>query len=86
VTVYAGLSDRDTIENDVPLTMSVFQSKEVRLFSDHSESQKKTWEELTAAAATETDPEELAMILEELLAALEERERVQLLEHNPSPS
>ena len=56
------------------------------MFSDNSKLQKRTWEELTAAAATQTDREELDMILEQLLAALEERERVQLMEHNPSPS
>jgi hypothetical protein len=38
---------------------------------------EKTWEDLTAAAATETDPEKLGTILEEILAALEERQRTQ---------
>ena len=47
---------------------------------------KRTWEELTTAASTKTDPEELATILEEMLAALEEREQAHSLLHNPSPS
>ena len=38
---------------------------------------KKTWEELTAAASMETDAEKLGTILEEILAALEERQRTQ---------
>jgi hypothetical protein len=38
---------------------------------------EKTWEELTTAAAMETDPEKLGTILEEILAALEERQRTQ---------
>lgn len=42
----------------------------------HSDKQaKKTWEELAAAASTETDPEKIAKIAEEIFAALEERER-----------
>ena len=36
---------------------------------------KKAWEELTAAAAMETDPEKLGTIMEEIFAALEERQR-----------
>jgi hypothetical protein len=58
--------------------------KEVRVFSDPMP-RKRTWDELTAAASTVTDPEELATILEEMLAALEEREQAQTLVHNPSP-
>jgi len=38
---------------------------------------EKTWEELTAAASLETDPEKLGTILEEILAALVERQRTQ---------
>jgi hypothetical protein len=59
--------------------------KEVRVFSDLMP-RKRTWEELTTAASTKTDPEELATILEEMLAALEEREQAHALVHNPSPS
>jgi len=44
---------------------------------------KKTWEELTAAASTETDAEKLAVIMEEIFAALEERERSLFLSQNP---
>ena len=54
------------------------------MFSDPMP-RKRTWDELTAAASTVTDPEELATILEEMLAALEEREQAQTLVHNPSP-
>jgi hypothetical protein len=43
------------------------------MLSDGPKRLKKTWEELTAAAAMETDPEKLGTILEEILAALEER-------------
>lgn len=45
------------------------------MLSDGSRQRKKTWEELTSAASKETDPEKIAMIAEELFAALEERER-----------
>jgi hypothetical protein len=45
------------------------------MLSDRPKRLKKTWEELTAAASTETDPEKLGTILEEILAALEERQR-----------
>jgi len=41
------------------------------------------WEELVAAASMETDPEKLATMLEEIFAALEERERTLSLRHNP---
>jgi hypothetical protein len=41
--------------------------------SDGPQRLKKTWEELVAAASTETDPEKLAMTMEEIFAALEER-------------
>ena len=47
------------------------------MFSEDRKPHKKTWEELTAAASTKIDPQELASILEEMLAALEERERAQ---------
>jgi hypothetical protein len=43
------------------------------MLSDSPKRLKKTWEELTAAASMETDPEKLGTILEEILAALEER-------------
>jgi len=43
------------------------------MLSDGPKRLKKTWDELTAAASTETDPETLGTILEEILAALEER-------------
>jgi hypothetical protein len=45
------------------------------MLSDSPKRLKKTWEELTAAASMETDPEKLGTILEEILAALEERQR-----------
>jgi len=47
---------------------------------------KKTWEELVAAAAGETDPEKLGTIMEEIFAALEERERSLGLSQNPAGS
>jgi hypothetical protein len=43
---------------------------------------QKTWEELTAAASMETDSEKLGTILEEILAALEQRQRTQSLPQN----
>ena len=45
------------------------------MLSDGPKRPKKTWEELTAAASVETDPEKLGTIVEEILAALEERQR-----------
>jgi len=45
---------------------------------------EKTWEELAAAASTETDPEKLAMVLEEIFAALAKRERSLSPPRNPS--
>ncbi len=56
------------------------------MFRDDQKPQKKTWEELTAAASEQTDPEKLEMLLEEILAALEERERTQSLPPSPRPS
>ena len=47
------------------------------MLSDGPKRLDKTWEELTTAAAIETDPEKLGTILEEILAALEERQRTQ---------
>jgi hypothetical protein len=44
---------------------------------------EKTWEELVAAASLEADPEKLGTILEEIFAALEERERTLSLPQNP---
>jgi hypothetical protein len=46
----------------------------------------KNWEELAAAASLETDPEKLGMMLEEILAALEERERMLALPESRSGS
>ena len=45
------------------------------MLSDAPRQRKKTWEELASAASTETDPDEVATIAEEIFAALEERER-----------
>jgi uncharacterized alpha-E superfamily protein len=56
--------------------------KEVAMLSDSPKRLKKTWEELTAAASMETDPEKLGTILEEILAALEERQRTLSLPQN----
>jgi hypothetical protein len=49
------------------------------MLSDGPKRPKKTWEELTAAASVETDPEKLGMIVEEILAALEERQRTPVI-------
>lgn len=54
------------------------------MHSDGPKRLKKTWEELAAAASMETDPEKLATIMEEIFAALEERERTLSLAQNPS--
>ena len=54
------------------------------MLSDGPKRLKKTWEELTATASMETDPEKLATIMEEIFAALEERERTLSLSQNPS--
>jgi len=45
------------------------------MLKDGSRQRKKTWEELASAASKETNPEKIAMIAEEIFAALEERER-----------
>jgi hypothetical protein len=45
---------------------------------------EKTWEELVSAASMETDPEKLATMMEEIFAALEERERTPSPPQNPS--
>jgi hypothetical protein len=45
---------------------------------------EKNWEELVAAASMETDPEKLATMLEEIFAALEERERTLSLRQDTS--
>jgi len=45
---------------------------------------EKTWEELVSAASMETDPEKLATMMEEIFAALDERERTPSLPQNPS--
>jgi hypothetical protein len=52
------------------------------MLSDSTKRLQKTWEELTAAASMETDSEKLGTILEEILAALEERQRTQPLPQN----
>jgi len=52
-----------------------FLNSEVTMLSDGPMRPKKTWEELAAAASLETDPEKLGTIMEEIFAALEERER-----------
>jgi hypothetical protein len=54
------------------------------MLSDSPKRLQKTWEELTAAASMETDPEKLGTILEELLANLEERQRILSLRQNVS--
>src|SRR5215470_5357145 len=48
---------------------------EVTMLKDGSWQRKKTWEELASAAVKETDPEKIATIVEEIFAALEERQR-----------
>ena len=52
--------------------------------SDGTKQPMKSWEELAAAASIESDPEKLGTIMEEIFAALEERERAQSLSQNPS--
>ncbi len=54
------------------------------MLSDGPEQLKKTWEELTSAASMETDPEKVATIMEEIFAALEERERTLTLAQDPT--
>jgi hypothetical protein len=55
------------------------------MLSDGSRTRReKTWEELVSAAAMETDPERLAMMMEEIFAFLEERERTLSLPQTPS--
>ena len=61
-----------------------FPPDEVTMLSDGPKRLKKTWEELVAAASMETDPEKVATIMEEIFAALEERERILSLSQNPS--
>ena len=53
------------------------------MLSDAASPQKKTWEELAATASRETDSEKLALIMEEIFAALEERERTLSQPQNP---
>ena len=45
------------------------------MVNDGPEQPKKSWEQLVTAASEETDPEKIAIIAEEIFAALEERER-----------
>lgn len=54
--------------------------------SDGAKQSKKSWEELVTAASMETDPEKIAMIAEEIFAALEERERTQPTEGPTTPN
>ena len=54
------------------------------MLSDGMQRQKKTWEELVAGASMETDPEKLALTMEEIFAALEERGRTPSPTQNPS--
>jgi len=54
------------------------------MLSDDAGQHKKTWEELIAAASMETDPEKLATMMEEIFAALEEREHPPSLIPNPT--
>jgi len=56
------------------------------LSDDPKKRVENNWEELVAAASMETDPEKLATMLEEIFAALEERERTLTLRQNPSGS
>jgi hypothetical protein len=56
-------------------TTSLLAGREVTMLGDGWMQRRKTWEELASAASTETDPEKIAMIAEEIFAALEERER-----------
>lgn len=46
--------------------------------SDGSTQPRKSWEELVAAASLETDPERQALMMEEILAALEKRQSASL--------
>ncbi len=54
--------------------------------SDAPKQVKKPWEELIAAASMETDPEKLGTMMEEIFAALEERERLLSRSQNPTGS
>jgi hypothetical protein len=54
------------------------------MLSDGPKQPDKTWEQLVAAASNETDPEKLATIMEEIFAALEERERTLNQPQNPA--
>jgi len=57
---------------------------DLSMLSDGQQRRKKTWEELVAAASMESDPEKLAMTMEEIFAALEERGRTASLSQDPS--
>lgn len=54
------------------------------MLSDGPKRLRKTWQELTTAACTETDPERLANIMEEIFAALEERQQTLILAQGSS--
>jgi hypothetical protein len=69
---------------DLATTSLRFHWEKVSMLSDGPKRLDKTWEQLVAAASMETDPEKLATIMEEIFAALEERERTLNLPQNPS--
>jgi len=54
------------------------------MLSDAPGGRVKSWQELAAAASIETDPEKLGNIMEEIFAALEERERTLSLSQDSS--
>lgn len=54
------------------------------MLSNDMQQHKKTWKELVTAASVETDPEKLAMTMEEIFAALEERGRTPSPPQDPS--
>jgi 23S rRNA maturation mini-RNase III len=56
-------------------TISLDPFPEVAMLSNGPTQRKKTWKELASAASKETDPEKIATIVEEIFAALEEREQ-----------
>jgi hypothetical protein len=71
--------------NDQGRTPSVSAGKEVTMVSDSPKKRlERTWDELVAEATAETDPEKFATMLEEIFAALEERERTLSLRQNPA--
>jgi len=65
---------------DGPVTEST------RTASPRIESPKKDWRELCAAAANEPDSERLVSLVNELLQALDERDRAAILANAPRPT